>query len=141
MVETVTGEINGGWKLETFIPWRDDAQKEAIARGEQFHCSIGFQYSDDADIDDMVSPGKEVDAGAHYDRRADIGLNYWNCYSALADLIWGEYPEGYFDIVSGGTSEPGDVIDTSDAVIAVVASLAIAGAGVVIFSKKRKDEE
>lgn len=140
MIESVTAEIKGGWKLETFIPWRDDTQKEAIARGEQFHCGIGFQTGDDCDIDDMVYPGREQDAGGKYDTRYEIGINYYNCYSRLSDLRWGEYPEGYFDVVQGGGSEPGDTIDTSDAVIAVVASLAVAGAGVVLFSRKRKEE-
>ena len=140
MVEAATALTATGWKLETFIPWRDNEQSEAIARGEQFHCGVGFQASDDVDIDDMVSPGVEYDAGGMYDTRYEHGINYYNGYSRLPDLIWGEYPDGYFDVVGGGAAEPGDVIDTSDAVIAVVASLAVAGAGVALFSKKRNEE-
>ena len=139
MVETYTELIPGGWKLETFIPWRDELQKEAIARGEQFHCGIGLSAGDDTDIDDFVTPGVQQDVVSTFDQRHEIGGNYWNCYSSLADLRWGEYPEGYFDAVGGG-SEPADVIDTSDAILAVVASLAVAGAGVVLFSKKRTEE-
>ena len=138
-VDFVTGETSNGWKLETFIPWRDDTQKEAIAAGQQFHCGIGFQCSDDADVDDMVSPGVELEAGSKYDQRYEVGMNYYNNYGSLADLRWGEYPEGYFN-VAGGSDEAGDIIDTSDAIIAVVASLAVAGAGVVLFSRKRKED-
>ena len=138
MVEVATTITKNGWTGEMFVPWREDAQKEAIANGEQFHCGIGIQVSDDADIDELVSPGVEMDAGAAYDRKYDIGLHYWNRYSSLADVIWGEYPEGYFN-VAGADQTPADVIDTSDVIIPVVAALAVAGAGVVIFSKKRKE--
>ena len=140
MVEYACAITGDGWKMETFIPWREDAQKEAIARGEQFHCGIGFSAGDDTDIDEMVTPGKQQDVVSTFDQRYEIGGNYWNSYSSLADLRWGEYPEGYFDAANGGTNEPGEIIDTSDAIIAVVASLAVAGAGVVLFSRKRKEE-
>ena len=140
MVESAIELTSTGWKLETFIPWREDSQKEAIARGEQFHCGIGLSVGDDADIDEVISPEKEEDAVMKFDQRYEIGGNYWNGYSGLADLRWGEYPEGYFDVLGGGVNEEGDIIDTSDAVIAIVASLAVAGAGVVLFSRKRKEE-
>ena len=139
MVEFYTELTSNGWKLETFIPWREQAQKDAIAKGEQFHCGIGISAADDIDSEDIITPGRQEEAISTTDQRVEIGGNYWNCYSSLADLRWGEYPDGYFD-VAGGASEPGDVIDTSDAVIATVASLAVAGAGVVLFSKKRKEE-
>ena len=77
---------NDGWACEWFIPWRDQTQKNAVANGEQFHIGIGFQSSDDSDINNTVTAGKEENVGITFDQRNEIGLSYWADYSMLSDL-------------------------------------------------------
>ena len=139
---------NEGWKCEFFIPWRDEFQAERIARGEQFHCSIGFQIGDDSDLRDEVDFWEDRDGdgeketevleksvGVTFDQRKSVGLEYYIGYTSLADLKWGEYPEGYF----GEEVNTGVPVETSDSIIAIVAALCVAGAGVVLFSRKKED--
>jgi hypothetical protein len=127
--------IEGGWVCEFFIPWRDQEQKDMVAAGQQFHCGIGFQSCDDADIEDTCTPGKEENCYIKFDQRKELGLSYWADYSMLADVMWGEYADDYFQTAGGG-----DVtVDTADTIVAVVAALAVAGAGVVLFSRKKED--
>ena len=116
------------WTCEYFVPWRDADQKAAIAAGELFHCSIGFQACDDADIDDTCSPGTEENCYIKFDQIKGLGLSYWADYSMLADVVW------------TGTTPPPPPHNpgTSDSVIAIVAALAVAGAGLAFFSKKRE---
>ena len=128
--------VEGGWVCEFFIPWRDQEQKDMVAAGEQFHCGIGFQACDDADIEDTCTPGKEENCYIKFDQRRELGLSYWADYSMLADVMWGEYADDYF-IPVGGSEEI--VVDTADTIVAVVAALAVAGAGVVLFSRKKED--
>ena len=129
--------VDGGWSCEFFVPWRDDEQKEMVANGEQFHCGIGFQSCDDADIDNLCTPDKEENNFITFDQRRELGLSYWADYSMLADVIWGEYPAGYW---TNGVEVPEEEeVSTADTVIAIVAALVVAGAGVVLFSKKRED--
>ena len=128
--------IEGGWACEWFIPWGTPEQKEAVKNKEQFHCSIGFQSCDDTDLDDSKTPAKEENTHIRFDQRRELGLSYWANYAMLADLIWGEYPEGYWPVIAPAE---GEKVDTSDSIVAVVAALAVAGAGVVLFSKKKED--
>jgi len=128
--------VDGGWACEFFIPWRDQEQKDMVAAGEQFHCGIGFQACDDADIEDTCTPGVEENCNIMFDQRNELGLSYWADYSMLADVMWGEYADDYF-IPVGGSEEI--VVDTADTIVAVVAALAVAGAGVVLFSRKKED--
>lgn len=123
--EASVREDKTGWVSEWFIPWFSEAQIEAVKNGEQFHCSIGFQACDDSDFDDSITAGTEENVGLRFDQDKSYGLSYWAYYSFLSDLHWG--------------TRPAATPETSDAVIAVVAALAIAGAGVVIFSKKREN--
>ena len=130
--------IDGGWACEWFVPWRDQEQKDMIAAGQQFHCGIGFQACDDSDVDQLCTPDKEQSVGIMFDQRKELGLQYYADYSMLADVMWADsYPEGYFD----GTFTPDEPEqpESSDTVFAIVAALAVAGAGVVIFSRKKKD--
>ena len=130
--------VEGGWACEWFIPWRDDEQKDAIARGEQFHCGIGFQSCDDSDVDQLVTPDAEKSVGIMFDQRKELGLQYYADYSMLADVMWADsYPEGYFE--GTYTPEQPEQPESSDTVFAVVAALVVAGAGVVIFSKKKEN--
>lgn len=78
---------NDGWACEWFIPWRDQAQKNAVSNGDQFHIGIGFQSSDDSDINNTVTPNVEENVGIVYDQRREIGGSYWANYSMLADLV------------------------------------------------------
>ncbi len=141
-----TTELTGdGWKCEVFVPWREESQGERVAAGEQFHCGLGFQIANDSDLYDVVDyqengkPMPEKSVGITFDQRKEIGLSYYIRYSALADLMWADsYPEGYWpddDTIAGG-----ETIETSDSVIAVVAALAVAGAGVALFSIKKKED-
>ena len=137
-----TFDTDDGWQCEWFIPWREESQGERIARGEQFHCGVGFQAADDSDLYDVVDymenekPMPEKSVGIRFDQRKELGLSYYVGYAKLADIIWGEYPENYF----GADEMAGIEVDTSDSVIAIVAALGVAGAGVVLFSKKRKED-
>ena len=106
-----------------------------VANGEQFHCGIGFQACDDADIDDTCTPGTEENNFIKFDQRKELGLSYWADYSMLADVMWGEYPKGYWATGADETV----TVDTADTIVAVVAALAVAGAGVVLFSRKKED--
>ena len=126
-IQYVAAKKDGGWVCEWFVPWRDADQKAAIDAGEQFHCSIGFQSCDDADIDDTCTPGVEENCAIKFDQIKDLGLSYWADYSMLADVVW--------------TNDAPPIINppTSDSVIAVVAAIAVAGAGVALFAKKRED--
>lgn len=127
--------VDGGWACEFFIPWRDQEQKDMVAAGQQFHCGIGFQSCDDADIEDTCTPGKEENCYIKFDQRKELGLSYWADYSMLADVMWGDYEPDYWQTAGGG-----DVtVDTADTIVAVVAALAVAGAGVVLFSRKKED--
>lgn len=134
--------IDGGWACEWFVPWRDQEQIDMISRGEQFHCGIGFQTGDDSDIDQTCTPGKEQDVVIRFDQRKELGLQYYADYSMLADLMWADdYPEGYWE----GTYSPSEPDDepeppeSSDAVFAVISALVVSGAGVAIFSSKKKE--
>lgn len=142
-IEYAADTTSSGWKCEWFIPWREESQSERIARGEQFHCGIGFQAADDSDLYDVVDyqeggkPMPEKSVGITFDQRQEIGLGYYINYASLADVMWADsYPDGYLKDDSAG----GEEIDTSDSVIAIVAALGIAGAGVVLFSTKKKED-
>ena len=142
-IEYAADFTNDGWKCEWFIPWREESQSERIARGEQFHCGIGFQAADDSDLYDVVdyteggNPMPEKSVGITFDQRKEIGLSYYVGYASLCDLMWADsYPDGYF----GADANIGEEIDTSDSVIAIVAALGVAGAGVVLFSRKKKED-
>ena len=76
--------VDGGWICEWFIPWRDDEQKSMIDTGKQFHIGVGFQASDDTDVNDLYSGEKDV--GICYDQRNEIGLQYWADYTRLSDI-------------------------------------------------------
>lgn len=142
-IEYASDLTSSGWKCEWFIPWRDEEQSAKISRGEQFHCGLGFQAADDSDLYDVVDyqeggvsvPEKSI--GIRFDQRREIGLGYYINYASLADIRWGEYPEGY--LREEEETLGGEEIDTSDSIIAVVAALAVAGAGVVLFSRKKED--
>ena len=143
-IEYATEVIGGGWKCEVFIPWREESQGERVAAGEQFHCGLGIQVADDSDLYDVVDyqengkPMPEKSVGITFDQRKEMGLSYYIGYASLADIMWADsYPDGYWG--DDDTSMGGETIETSDTVIAVVAALAVAGAGVVLFSKKRED--
>ena len=126
--------IDGGWACEWFIPWRDQEQKDMIYKGEQFHCGIGFQACDDSDIDNVCSPDLEENVAIKFDQRREMGLSYYAYYDMLADVRWGEYP----DIIDVWPIHPDPIEgNTSDSMVAVVASLVVAGAGVALFSKKK----
>lgn len=128
--------VDGGWACEFFIPWRDDEQKDMVAAGQQFHCGIGFQSCDDCDIDNVCTPDTEQNCYIKFDQRKELGLSYWADYSMLADVMWGEYAADYWQTGEGG----GDItVDTADTIVAVVAAIAVAGAGVVLFSRKKED--
>ena len=131
--------VEGGWACEFFVPWRDAEQKAMIAEGHQFHCGLGFQVNDDADLDDTITPGKHENNTITFDMRKEVGLSYYADYSKLPNIMWADdYPEGYWE----GTYVPPVVeegVDTGDTVVAIVAALAVAGAGVVLFSRKKED--
>ena len=116
-------EDGSGWIAEWFFPWPEkskDEQGEAIARGEQFHLSVGFEVGDDSCIDD----GKEEAVVRRFDQSKSLG-EYYSKYEAWRpDLIWGERPD--------------PTPETSDTAIAVISALIISGAGVVIFSRKKR---
>ena len=126
--------IDGGWACELFIPWRDEKQKTKVADGLQFHCGIGFQACDDSDIDNVISPDKEDNVVIRFDQRKELGLSYWADYSMLADVRW-----SYTYYIPTGCPEPAEEVPTSDSAISIICALAVAGAGVVIFSRKKKD--
>ena len=125
--------IDGGWACELFIPWRDEEQKTKVANSIQFHCGIGFQACDDSDVDNVISPDKEENIAVRFDQRNELGFSYWCDYSMLADVRW-----SYKYYVPTARPEPEEV-DTSDNVIFTICALAVAGAGIVVFSKKKKD--
>ena len=129
-----------GWACEWFVPWRDQEQKDMIAAGEQFHCGVGFQCCDDADIDNLCTPDKEENQYIRYPMTWSIGNGYYADYSRLPDIMWADdYPEGYFEGTYGGPETPTeDPAETSDSIFGIVAAIVVAGAGVVIFSKKKK---
>ena len=106
-----------GWIAELFIPWLMDEQGEAIARGEQFHCSIGFHVTD-------AVTGDSKSYVIRCESPIEIGKSYNVNPSLLSDLIWGERPD--------------PTPETSDTAIAVISALIISGAGVVIFSRKKR---
>ena len=132
-IQYVANKKDGGWVCEWFVPWRDADQKAAIDAGKQFHCSIGFQSCDDADIDDTCTPGTEQNTSIRFCQRKELGLSYWADYSMLSDVVFGDATDG--PIVD---DKPGENPDTSDSVIAVVAAIAVAGAGLAFFSRKRE---
>ena len=105
-----------GWIAELFIPWLMDEQGEAIAKGEQFHCSIGFMA-----VDDPIGDSKSY--VTRHESPIEIGEHHFNP-ALLSDLIWGERPD--------------PTPETSDTAIAVISALIISGAGVVIFSRKKR---
>ena len=78
--------IDGGWACEWFIPWRDQEQKDMIKNGKQFHLGIGLQVGDDTDINNIKSGEKDV--GICYDQRKEMGLQYWNDYTRLSDIVF-----------------------------------------------------
>lgn len=127
--------IDGGWACELFIPWRDEEQKEIIANEEQFHCSLGMQACDDSDINNVITPDKEENVGIRFDQRKELGFSYWSDYSMLSDIRW-----SYFEhIDSPNCALPSEEVPTSDSAISIVCTLAVSGAGIVVFSKKKKD--
>ena len=113
-------EDETGWIIEWFVPWLTDDQGNAIARGEQFHCSVGFESGDDSCIDD----GKENAVVRRFDQSKALGYWYSSRNAWRSDLIWGERPD--------------PTPETSDTAIAVISALIISGAGVVIFSRKKR---
>lgn len=127
--------IDGGWACEWFVPWRDDEQKEMVADDVQFPCGIGFQACDDADIDNLCTPDKEENSFIKFDQRNELGLSYWADYSMLADVFWADDPICDWPIFVDEI--PG--VDTSDSAVATVIALVASGAGIVVFSKKKKD--
>ena len=146
--------VDGGWACEWFIPWRDEGQKQAVllpyssgcwcadsyyydSKDGYFysHISIGFLACDDSDIDNFVTPDREENVGLRFDQRKELGLSYWADYSMLADLRW----EGRGDDnTNSHEPDPGNP-NTSDSAISIICSFVVSGAGVVIFSRKKKD--
>jgi LPXTG-motif cell wall-anchored protein len=91
---------------------------------------IGFQACDDSDINNVISPDKEENIGIRFDQRKELGLSYWADYSMLADIVWSERLE---KVPSEST------VETSDSMPAILVALVLSGAGIVVFSKKKKD--
>ena len=152
--------IEGGWACEWFVPWRDQEQKDNVvsyytkstetastndasfywecATDNVFYdhsLGIGFQACDDSDIDNVISPGKEENVGLRFDQRKELGLSYWADYSKLADIKWEESSSISFPPET--PSEP-PVVNTSDSIFAIISALVVSGAGVVVFSNKKK---
>lgn len=142
--------IEGGWACEWFVPWRDQEQREELLtpsfkRNDDWCATsiyvalngIGFQVNDDSDIHNTITPDKEESVGICFDQRKELGLSYWADYSKLADLMWEGNP--HVISTSGSTEKPEPpVVNTSDNIFAVISALLVSGAGVVIFSKKKK---
>ncbi len=98
--------VEGGWVCEWFVPWRSQAQCDAVSKGEQFHCGIGFQVGDDSDIKDTATPGKEQDVIIRFDQRKELGLSYYLDYSKLADLTFVQgHEETYRVCTSSGLAD------------------------------------
>ena len=57
-----------------------------IKNGKQFHLGIGLQVGDDTDINNIKSGEKDV--GICYDQRKEMGLQYWNDYTRLSDIVF-----------------------------------------------------
>lgn len=150
--------IDGGWACELFIPWRDEEQKKlggvtyySISSSSKENqtdeiwdwcgnsninnyvgrLGIGFQACDDSDINNIISPDKEENIGIRFDQRKELGLSYWSDYSMLADIVWSERLEKV-------PSEP--TVETSDSMPAILVAFALSGAGIIVFSKKKKDK-
>ena len=75
-----------GWACEWFIPWKDQTQINAIAKGETIPCSIGFQVGDDLDVNHTVTPDKQEDVVLRFDQRKEVGLSYYADYSRLSSV-------------------------------------------------------
>lgn len=75
---------DSGWACEWFIPWKDEAQSKAIAKGEQIPCGIGFEVGDDSELSD----GNEQNVNIYYDQRHEICTGYYADYSKLSDITF-----------------------------------------------------
>jgi hypothetical protein len=75
---------DSGWACEWFIPWKDEAQSKAIAKGEQIPCGIGFEVGDDSELSD----GKEQNVNIYFDQRQEICSGYYADYSKLSDITF-----------------------------------------------------
>ena len=145
--------VDGGWVCEWFIPWRDEGQKQAVllpyldacwcdesygysSKHGYFysHVGIGFQACDDSDIEDIISPGKEENVGLRFDQRKELGLSYWADYSMLADVRW----EG--GVNSNHTHHNEEEVNTLDRMTSIIVALIASGAGIAVFSRKKKDK-
>ena len=144
--------VDGGWACEWFVPWRDEEQKERVlfpyvescwgvdsVKGGHSstyyypHMGIGFQACDDADIDNLCTPDREENVGLRFDQRKELGLSYWADYSMLADVRW----EG--GVKSNHTHHNEEEVNTLDRMTSIIVALIASGAGIVVFSKKKKD--
>ena len=140
--------VDGGWACEWFIPWRDEEQKERvlvpyiescwgdsnISYGSYIypHIGIGFQACDDSDIDTFVTPDREENVGLRFDQRKELGLSYWADYSMLADVRW----EG--GVKSNHTHHNEEEVNTFDRMTSIIVALIASGAGIAVFSRKKK---
>ncbi len=97
--------VDGGWACEWFIPWKDQAQMDAIARGEQIPCGIGFQVGDDSDINNIVTPDKEQDVVIRFDQRKEMAIGYYLDYSKLANVNFIKHEESYHVCTSSGLAD------------------------------------
>ncbi len=126
-----------GWALEMFVPWRDSAQKNSVIKyneddtkefPEVYHSvGIGFESNDDCDIYNTSTPDYESRVKAVFDQRWEMGVVYWIDYTALSNITWKER------VVNSNE------VNTSDSVAAITVALVSSGAGIVVFSKKKKD--
>ena len=145
--ETATRIREGeGWACELFIPWREpvegiDAEggmSGLIQAKKQFNCNIGFQSCDDSYTKEQaMDPAYdrirdevivEKNTTLLFDQVPDHGLAYWWNYELLSVLQF-NYGEG------GEDPNP----PTSDATVAIVAALVVAGAGLAVLTMKKKE--
>ncbi len=125
-------DANDGWSCELFIPWREEFEGIDVPGGmagqfkakKQFNCDIGFQSCDDAYLEGERD--FEQNTSIYFDQLAGQGLSYYSTYSVLSHIRFaydGEDP----------------VPPTSDATIAIVAALVVAGAGLAALTLKKKE--
>ena len=109
-----------------------------IQAKKQFNCNIGFQSCDDSYTKEQaMDPAYdrirdevivEKNTTLLFDQVPDHGLAYWWNYELLSVLQF-NYGEG------GEDPNP----PTSDATVAIVAALVVAGAGLAVLTMKKKE--
>ncbi len=136
-----------GWACEVFVPWRDPVEgidpeggiPELLQSKKQFNCNIGLQTADDSYTKEQAQDpayGRmkdgvivEKDVTLLYDQVPDHAMAYWWNYELLSILE--------FNYDDYGTDEP--TPPTSDATVAIVAALVVAGAGLAVLTMKKKE--